>query len=95
MAEKIEGLTINEAEYPLTNGRKGKLAIFMYSGQADPSRVLDYAVSEYVGRTGYHELIDARLSNPWMRVVLSNINDLPQDTFRVGEHTLGHAVEDA
>jgi hypothetical protein len=79
--EKISGLTINEAEYDLSQKKKGKIAVFMYSGEADPKKVLDLAVSEYVEGTGYHELIDAHLDNPWMRVILSDINGMKQDDF--------------
>ena len=81
--EKIAGLTINEAEYNLDPiaGKKGIVAVFIYSGSADPKKVLDYAVSLYVENNGYHELIDANLDNPWMRVVLSDINNMKQTDF--------------
>jgi hypothetical protein len=72
MTTKISGLTINEAEYELEMGGKGKIAVFIYTGSGDPKQILDYAVHEYVERNSYHELIDANLDNPWMRVVLRN-----------------------
>ena len=78
---KISGLKINEAEYDLPTGEKGKMAIFFYSGPADPQKMLDYAIREYVGNNGYHELIDANLDNPWMRVIVSDINSLDQKDF--------------
>lgn len=86
--KKIAGLKINEAKYDLPNNKKGKLAVLMYSGGADPKKVLDYAVSVYVEKNGYHELIDAHLDNPWMRVLLSDINDMKQDDFDEDEHRL-------
>lgn len=77
----ITGLTINEATYDLPDGKKGKIAVFMYSGGADPKIVLDKAVKEYVGENGYHELIDSHLDNPWMRVIVSDINGMKQRDF--------------
>jgi hypothetical protein len=79
--EKISGLTINEADYDLLNNGKGKMAVLIYTGSADPKKVLDYAVSVYVQSEGYHELIDAHLDNPWMRVILSDINSMSQRQF--------------
>jgi hypothetical protein len=79
--EKIIGLSINEAEYDLPNSQKGKIAVLIYTGSADPKKVLDYAVHIYVENNGYHELIDANLDNPWMRVILNNINSMEQRQF--------------
>jgi uncharacterized protein YozE (UPF0346 family) len=79
--EKISGLSINEAEYDLLNNGKGKIAVLIYTGSADPKKILDYAVSVYVENEGYHELIDAHLDNPWIRVILSDINNMSQRQF--------------
>jgi hypothetical protein len=78
---KIKDLTINESEYDLENGNKGKIAVFMYGGNSDPSKILNYAINEYVGDNPYYELMDYSMSNPWMRVVVSNINDMKQESF--------------
>ena len=80
----IEGLKINEAEYDLEDGRKGKLAVLIYAGDMDPRSVLDWAVKKYTeGSNGkYYELIDAELNCPWVRVILSNINDMKQITWQ-------------
>ena len=80
MAVEFPGLTISESEYKTKRGN-GKLAVFIYSGPSDPRQVIDYAIHQYVGSNGYHELIDANLDNPWMRVILSKINDIHQDEF--------------
>lgn len=77
----IEGLRINEAEYDLENGKKGKVAVLIYTGSADPRPVLDYAIRSYVGNAKYYELMDAQMNNPWTRVILSNINDMKQENF--------------
>lgn len=86
--KKIPGLKINEAEYDLPDNKKGKIAVLMYSGSADPKKVLDYAVSVYVQQGGYHELIDANLDNPWTRVLLSDINNMNQADFDEDTHRL-------
>lgn len=88
MMDTIAGLTINEAEYDLLNGQKGKIAVFIYSGGADPKKILDYAVDLYVENNGFHELIDANLDNPWMRVILSDINNMKQEKFEPSKHKL-------
>ncbi len=84
----IPGLTINESEYDLADSRKGKIAVLMFSGDGDPRKVLDYAVKEYVDNEGFYELIDAHLDNPWMRVVMSDINNMKQEAFDVNKHKL-------
>jgi hypothetical protein len=85
--DRIAGLTINEAEYELLNG-KGKIAVFLYSGESDPSKILDFAIKKYVGNNGYYELIDAHLDNPWMRVIVSDINNMNQEDFDAQKHKL-------
>lgn len=77
----IKGLRINEAEYPLENGKKGKIAVLIYTGSADPRPVLNSAIHSYVNGNPYYELIDAQMNNPWTRVILSNINDMKQENF--------------
>jgi hypothetical protein len=79
----IEDLTINESVYDLSNGKKGKIAVLIYNGAGDPTKVLDYAVHQYVKDHGYHELVDANLDNPWMRVILSDINNMSQHQFNL------------
>lgn len=86
--EPIPGLTINKANYPLKTGGMGEIAVFIYTGTADPKKVLDLAVQEYVGHAGYYELIDSHLDNPWMRVVISDINNMEQELFKPGHHKL-------
>jgi len=78
----VKGLRINEAEYDLKNGNKGKFAIFLYGGDEDPEPILDWAVKNYTeGSKNYYEFIDAQLNCPWMRMVMSNIEDMDQLTW--------------
>lgn len=86
--KKISGLKISEAEYELPKKGMGKMAVLMYHGDGDPKKMLDYAVSVYVENNSYHELIDAHLDNPWMRVLLSEINSLEQEDFDADKHRL-------
>ena len=72
---------IQESTVDLTRGRKGKIAVLIYVGDDDPIAKLDLAVSEYVGRVGYSEFIDINNDNPWVRVILSDINDMNQVNF--------------
>jgi len=72
----------------LTQGRKGKVAMFMFAGDEDPVPKLDWAVSEYVGHEGYMEFIDINMDNPWTRVVISGINDMEQVEFDPSKHKL-------
>jgi len=84
----FKNVTINTAEYSLKDGKKGTIAVLMYLGPEDPKKILDMAVNQYVGSTLYHELIDANLDNPWMRVIVSDINDMNQKLFDPDEDKL-------
>ena len=85
---KIPGLKISEAEYQLPDKSIGKIAVLMYNGDSDPKKILDDAVTVYVGDNGYHELIDVHFDNPYMRVLLSDINRLKQKDFDETSHRL-------
>jgi len=77
-------IRINEVDYDLADGRKGKLAVLFYGGDQDPNEVLEAAVDNYTaGSDGKHKvLVDAHRNCPWVRVVVSNISDMPQVSFR-------------
>lgn len=77
----MKDMRINEAEYKLENGEKGKIAVFLYGGSGDPAAHLNLAVSKYVGDNNYYEFIEDHLSNPWMRVIMSDINGMKQLSF--------------
>jgi len=72
---------IQESTTELTRNRKGKIAVLIYVGDDDPIAKLDWAVREYVGNEGRSEFIDINMDNPWVRVVLSDINDMNQVDF--------------
>ena len=84
--KKISGLTLSEAEYDLQDKKKGNIAVFLYTGEKDPKKVLDDAVNAYLTENNScHQLIDAHLDNPWMRVILSDINNMKQKQFVHGK----------
>ena len=41
------GLTINRSTFPLKDGSNGVLAVFIYAGDKDPRKILDWAVKEF------------------------------------------------
>lgn len=83
-----EGVKILESTYELMHGRKGRLAVFMYSGDGDPIDKLDAARMEYVQNNGYHEFIDINMDNPWVRVIMSDINEMNQENFDPLKHKM-------
>lgn len=60
------------------NGTKvGKVAILRGGLNTDnPTALMNSAVSDYVGTTGFNEFVEIYLDNPWVRVIVSGINDL-------------------
>ncbi len=71
-------------EQELKNGDKtvGKVAILRGGLNTDnPTAIMNDAVSTYVGTKGYNEFIEVFLDNPWVRVVVSGINELDYKEF--------------
>lgn len=86
-------MKVNESEFPLKDGTFGKIAVFMYIGSGDPKEHLNYAISKYTEDVNgisckYFELIDAHLDNPWVRVVISGINQMNQFEFDPDKHRM-------
>lgn len=42
----------------------------------NPTEIMDNAVSKYVDRVLHNQFIEIHLDNPWVRVVVSGINEL-------------------
>ena len=42
----------------------------------NPKNYMDLVVSEFVGNRMYNEYVDANLDNPWLRIIVEDINDL-------------------
>ncbi|HKC69868.1 MAG TPA: hypothetical protein VKG26_16650 [Bacteroidia bacterium] len=79
---------IQESSINLKNEGKGQIAVLMYLGEDDPVAKLDWAVSEYVGHVGYNQYIDINMDNPWIRVIISGINEMKQEDFDPSIHKL-------
>lgn len=84
----MEEIKIQESFIDLTRNRKGRIAILMYAGEGDPVGKLDWAVSEYTGNVAHNQFIDINMDNPWMRVIISGVNDMKQENFDPIKHKL-------
>ncbi len=77
--DKIE---IFEQELMKEGTKVGKVAILRGGLNTDnPNPIMNAAVSKYVGNTGYNEFVEIYLDNPWVRVVVSGINELEYKPF--------------
>ena len=79
---------IQESSTILKNGKNGKVAFLIYDGVDDPVGKLDSAVSEYVGNVEHKHFVDINMDNPWIRVVVSGINEMEKYDFNPKEHNL-------
>ena len=41
-----------------------------------PKSFMDIVVAKYVSNRMYNEYVDANLDNPWLRIIIEDINDL-------------------
>jgi hypothetical protein len=84
----MEKVIIQESSIELTHDRKGQIAVLMYVGENDPVAKLNWAVSEYVGNVGHNQFVDINMDNPWVRVIISGINEMKQEEFNPLKHKL-------
>ena len=77
---------IQENIIQLEDGNKGKVAVFLYGGEGNPMVALDDAVKEYVGVEPSSQFIDINMDNPWVRVVITHINEMLQDDYDPSRH---------
>jgi hypothetical protein len=64
------------------NGQQGKIAILRGGLGADnPVAYMDEAVSRFVERNLHNQFIEVFLDNPYVRVIVSNINELDYNPF--------------
>jgi hypothetical protein len=71
-------------EQELRNGDKvvGKVAILRGGLNTDnPTAIMNEAVSSYVEHQSYNEFVEVFLDNPWVRVIVSGINELDYKEF--------------
>jgi len=83
MDEELKKVKINQSDikYDEEGKRSGRLAVFMYRGEYDPKAVLDESVRRYTENSGYHQFISYELDNPWIRVVIQDVNAMFQKNF--------------
>ena len=79
---------IQESTIDLKQGGKGKVAIFLHSGEGNPVVELDEAVTQYVGDKEASQFIDINMDNPWVTLVISEINEMVQVDFDPSKHHL-------
>jgi hypothetical protein len=85
---EVEDVKIQESPIDLINGDKGKVAIFMYQGEDDPMDALDQAAHKYIENKSFMQFIDIEMDNPCVRVIVSGINKMKQETFDPLKHRL-------
>jgi hypothetical protein len=60
----------------------GKVAILRGGlGTDNPTGFMNDEVSKYVGQSGFNQFVEIHLDNPWVRVIISGINDLDYQIF--------------
>jgi len=78
----MDDVKIFEKEWQADNGSTNKLAI-LWGGMSkdNPTQYMNDAVSKYVQHTGYNEFIEINMDNPWVRVIVKDINELKFEDF--------------
>ena len=72
-------------QYPLIGkdgAKNGKLAILRGGLRSEnPIAHMNTAVHQYVEREPYNEFVEIQMDNPWVRVIISGINELEFEPF--------------
>ena len=80
----MENVEIFEQELLKGNRIVGKVAILRGGFRTgNPTELMNNAVSTYVGTTSYNEFIEISLDNPWIRVIVNDINELDYQPFDI------------
>lgn len=90
MEEELKKVRINQADFIIDEetGRTGRLVVFMYRGEYDPKAILNLAVSRYVKDNPIHQFISLERDNPWVRVVIQDVNSINQKNFEPGKDAI-------
>ncbi len=72
-------------EFHVGNG--GMIAI-LRGGINKPKSYMDGVVSEYVGHALHNEFIEIFLDNPYVRIIVTGINDFDYEVFDTSKHHL-------
>lgn len=78
----MEDVKIFEHKWTSLNGKPNKLAI-LWGGmnRENPTQYMNDAVSQYVQQTSYNQFVEIHMDNPWLRVIVKDINELPFEDF--------------
>jgi ribosomal protein L25 (general stress protein Ctc) len=78
----MEGVKIFEHNWTSENGKPNKMAI-LWGGmdKENPTAFMNNAVNEYVQTNGHNQFIEIHMDNPWLRVIIKDVNDIPFDDF--------------
>lgn len=74
-----ENHSLNVAKfYEVKNGDRTVYITVLIGGlkSGTPKSFMDIVVAEYVSGRLYNEYVDANLDNPWLRIIIEDINDL-------------------
>lgn len=71
-------------EHTLGEGKEGGKIAILFGGLNvnNPKSYMDKVVNEYVGNHAYSQFVDIHLDNPWLRVVISGINNFEFNDFK-------------
>lgn len=73
----------------LLDGGKGTLSIlFGGLGESNPKAYMDMVVSDYVADEMYNEFIEVFLDNPYVRVIITGINEIELEDYDAKYHVL-------
>ena len=83
----MENVEICEQLITGNQGGQYKIAIIKCSDKIEnPKSTLDFAVSNFVESDGYNEFVEVFKENPWVRIVVSGINELQFNNIFLNEN---------
>lgn len=77
----------------LKDDKKGCIVILTYHGTGDPQIALNHAVQEITKDVCFCEFRDARLEIPWLRIIITGINDMDTEEFDIDKHQLANFLK--
>ena len=78
----MEDVKIFEQNCVGISGRPNKIAILWGAmNRENPTTYMNAAVNEYAQNKGHNQFIEIHMDNPWIRVIVEDINDLRFEDF--------------
>lgn len=79
----MNNIEIFEQDLKKGDSTIGKIAILRGGlNSENPNEIMNAAVTKFVGNNPYNEFIEIFLDNPWVRVVISGINEIEYKEFQ-------------